>query len=241
MIEIKTLASGSTGNAYHVTDGVSSVLLDAGIPIRAIQVALGHRLSLTSGALITHHHGDHAKAAADLARIGIDIYISKGEAEAAKLNGHRVKHVKALQTFKCGGFSVTPFDLQHDTPEPLGFLIVSEATGEKLLYFTDTFYLKYTFKGITHILGECNHSREIIERNVMNGDLAPELAARIIKSHMCLERFEDFLKESDISKLQSIHLVHVSEGNGDPVLFAERISKLTTATVRVEMGGGSHG
>lgn len=236
-MEIKTLTSGSTGNAYYVTDGVSSVLLDAGLPVRLFQIDLGYKLSQISGVLITHHHGDHVKAAADLARLGIDVYISKGEAEAAKLSGHRIKHVKALQTFKCGGFWITPFDLQHDTPEPLGFLIASETTGEKLLYFTDTFYLKYTFKGITHILGECNHSREIIERNVMNGDLAPELAARIIKSHMCLERFEDFLKESDLSKLQSIHLVHVSEGNGDPVLFAERISALTTANVRVELGG----
>lgn len=240
-MEIKTLASGSTGNAYYVTDGVSSVLLDAGIPVRAFQVALGHKLSQTSGALITHHHGDHVKAAADLARLGIDIYISAGEAEAAKLSGHRIKHVKALQTFKCGGFTVTPFDLRHDTPEPLGFLVASEATGEKLLYFTDTFYLKYTFKGITHILGECNHAREIIERNVMNGEIAPELAARVIKSHMCLERFEEFLKDSDLSKLRSVHLVHVSEGNGDPVMFAERISKLTTASVRVELGGNSHG
>lgn len=236
-MEIKTLASGSTGNAYYVSDGISSVLLDAGIPVRAIQIALGHKLSLISGVLITHHHGDHAKAAADLARLGIDVYISAGEAAELGLNGHRIKTVKSLQTFKCGVFSITPFDLQHDTPEPLGFLIASEATGEKLLYFTDTFYLRYTFKGITHILGECNHAREIIERNVMNGDLAPELAARVIKSHMCLERFEEFLKESDLSKLQSIHLVHVSEGNGDPVMFAERISALTTANVRVELGG----
>lgn len=236
-MEIKTLATGSTGNAYYVTDGVSSVLLDAGIPIRAIQIALGHKLSQTSGVLITHHHGDHIKAAADLARLGIDVYISRGEAEAVGLSGHRIKYVKSLHSEKIGGFTVTPFDLQHDTPEPLGFLITSEATGEKLLYFTDTFYLKYTFKGITHILGECNHAREIIERNVMDGVIAPELAARIIKSHMCLERFEDFLKESDLSKLQSIHLVHVSENNGDTVLFAQRIGALTNATVRVELGG----
>ena len=238
-MEIKTLASGSTGNAYYVTDGVSSVLLDAGIPVRLIQIELGYKLSKISGVLITHHHGDHVKAAADLARLGIDVYISKGEAEAAKLSGHRIKCVRALETFKLGTFNITPFDLQHDTPEPLGFLISSTDTGEKLLYFTDTFYLKYTFNGITHILGECNHSREIIERNVMNGDLAPELAARIIKSHMCLERFEDFLKETDLSKLQSIHLVHVSDGNGDPVMFARRIGELTAATVRVELGGDS--
>ena len=39
-MEIMPIASGSTGNAYRVSDGESALLLDAGIPIRAIQIAL---------------------------------------------------------------------------------------------------------------------------------------------------------------------------------------------------------
>lgn len=37
-MEIMPIASGSSGNAYRVTDGETPLLLDAGIPIRAIQM-----------------------------------------------------------------------------------------------------------------------------------------------------------------------------------------------------------
>ena len=47
--------------------------------------------------------------------------------------------VKALEEFQLGTFQVLPFDVEHDVPEPLGFLLTSTATGEKLLYFTDTY------------------------------------------------------------------------------------------------------
>ena len=53
-MDIKILASGSTGNAYIVSDGSTSLLLDAGIPLRAIQVGSGFRVGQLSGCLITH-------------------------------------------------------------------------------------------------------------------------------------------------------------------------------------------
>lgn len=237
MIEIKTISTGSDGNAYYISDGYSSALLDAGMPLRAIQIALGHKLATISGALITHSHGDHAKAVKDLARLGVDIYISSAEAEALKLYGHRIHAVKPLKTFKCDGFAVTPFDVVHDTPEPLGFLIKSTATGDKLLYFTDTAYLKYTFRGISYILGECNHSRRMIDDNVKCGDLAPELAARIVKSHMSIDRFEEFLKASDLSELKELHLIHTSDGNGNTSEFTARIAKIVPSAAIFSIKG----
>ena len=48
-MEIKALASGSTGNAYIVGDGQTTVLLDAGIPVKALQVGSGFRLRQFAG------------------------------------------------------------------------------------------------------------------------------------------------------------------------------------------------
>lgn len=42
-------------------------------------------------------HMDHAKAAADLMRAGINCYMSAGTAEALDLTSHRLRVVKALE------------------------------------------------------------------------------------------------------------------------------------------------
>jgi len=232
-MNIKVIASGSSGNAYKVSDGKTALLLDAGIPLKALQRALNFRTRDLSGVLITHSHGDHSKAAKDLAKAGINIYTSKGTIDACKLAGHRIKPVKALHELTIGTFKVLPFDVQHDAPEPLGFLLHSTATGEKLLYFTDTYYIKYKFQGLTHIMGECNYSMEQVEKSIAAGYIPQELARRLIKSHMSLEHFLDLLKANDLSQVQQIYLLHMSSNNSNAERFKRAVQELTGTEVYV--------
>ena len=118
--------------------------------------------------------------------------------------------------------------VEHDVPEPLGFLLKSDVTGEKLLYFTDTYYLKYTFKGLNYIMGECNYSIE-----TLNKDLNPTLRDRILESHMSLEHFVEFLQANDLSELKEIYLLHLSNDNSDEDLFKKTIQKITGIEVYV--------
>jgi phosphoribosyl 1,2-cyclic phosphodiesterase len=232
-MNITVIASGSSGNAYRISDGDTALLLDAGIPLQRIKQALNFRVRDIAGCLITHAHGDHAKAAGDLAKAGVDVYTSQGTIDACRLTGHRIKPVKALQEVMIGTFAVLPFDVQHDAPEPLGFLLTSRRTGEKLLYFTDTYYLKYRFTGLTHIMGECNYSMDIVEQSVRNGYIPPELVPRLIKSHMSLEHFLDLLKANDLHEVKQIYLLHLSNNNSDAERFREAVQKLTGTEVYV--------
>ena len=232
-MDITVIASGSSGNAYRISDGDTALLLDAGIPLQRIKQALNFRVRDLAGCLITHAHGDHAKAAGDLAKAGVDIYTSQGTIDACRLTGHRMKPVKALQEMMIGTFAVLPFDVQHDAPEPLGFLLTSRRTGEKLLYFTDTYYLKYRFTGLTHIMGECNYSMDIVEQSVRNGYIPPELVPRLVKSHMSLEHFLDLLKANDLHEVKQIYLLHLSNNNSDAERFREAVQKLTGTEVYV--------
>lgn len=232
-MDITVIASGSSGNAYRISDGDTALLLDAGIPLQRIKQALNFRVRDLAGCLITHAHGDHAKAAGDLAKAGVDIYTSQGTIDACRLTGHRMKPVKALQEVMIGTFAVLPFDVQHDAPEPLGFLLTSRRTGEKLLYFTDTYYLKYRFTGLTHIMGECNYSMDIVEQSVRNGYIPPELVPRLVKSHMSLEHFLDLLKANDLHEVKQIYLLHLSNNNSDAERFREAVQKLTGTEVYV--------
>lgn len=232
-MNITVIASGSSGNAYRIDDGETSLLLDAGIPLKLIKQALNFRVRDLGGCLITHAHGDHAKAAGDLAKAGVDIYTSRGTLDACRLTGHRMKAVEALNEINIGTFAVLPFDVQHDAPEPLGFLMTSRSTGEKLLYFTDTYYLKYRFTGLTHIMGECNYSMDIIEQSVRNGYIPLELVPRLIKSHMSLDHFLDLLRANDLRKVKQIYLLHLSNNNSDAGRFKEAVQRLTGTEVYV--------
>lgn len=232
-MNITIIASGSSGNAYRISDGTTALLLDAGIPLKVIRKALNFRVRDLSGCLITHEHGDHVKAASDLAKAGVDIYASQGTITSCRLTGHRIKPVEALKELQIGTFAVLPFDVQHDAKEPLGFLLTSRVTGEKLLYFTDTYYLKYLFDGLTHIMGECNYSMDIIENSVSNGYIPRELVPRLVKSHMSLDHFLDLLRANDLRKVKQIYLLHLSNNNSDAERFKKAVQKLTGTEVYV--------
>lgn len=232
-MEIKVLASGSTGNAYIVSDGETRLLLDAGIPLKSIQAGCGFTASSLDGCLVSHAHQDHSKAVKDLAKMGIDIYTSKGTIDACGFSGHRIHPVESLKTYDIGSFKVLPFDVQHDAPEPFGYIVASVKTGEKLLFATDTYYLKYRFKGLTHIMLECNYDSESVQRSVDAGYIPIELASRLVKSHMSLDHFLDVLKANDLQKVRQIYLLHLSSNNSDEERFKKTVQKLTGAEVYV--------
>lgn len=232
MIEIKTLATGSKGNCYYITDGHTPLLLEAGINFKQIRQALDFNTSDIAGCLITHEHQDHCKGLNDVLKAGIDTYMSAGTKGAIGVDHHRLKTVQGLQSFKVGTWQIMPFDVQHDVSEPYGFLLANKA-GDKLLFATDTYYIKYKFKNVTHMLIECNYSKEILDRNIDEGITPKIMRKRLIKSHFSLENVKEFLKANDLSQLQEIHLLHLSDSNSDEALFKREIQELTGKVVYI--------
>ena len=232
-MDIRVIESSSAGNCYIVSDGKSTILLDAGVNIKKIQVAMNFRITDIKGVLITHSHQDHCKAVRELLQKGINIYLSQGTKEEIGAISHRIKVVKSLSKYEIGSFVVMPFDVEHDTAEPLGFWIKSKETGESLLYFTDTYYIKYTFNGVTHIIAECNYTEEGIAQSVQNGIINASLAARIYKSHMSLETLLKTIKAMDTSKLQQVYIGHLSNNNSNEKVMLEELQKATGVEVIV--------
>lgn len=170
---------------------------------------------------------DHIKYAKEFAENGINIYASEGTFNALKLQGHRYKMIKALQQFNIGNFIILPFDTQHDATEPLGFLIQHKITGEKLLYATDTYYIKYKFKELNYIMIECNYIKEIARRNIQNGTINKSRYTRLLESHMNLENLLEFLKSNDLRHVQKIILCHLSDTNSNAETMKNKVFEMT--------------
>ena len=232
MIEIKCLASGSSGNAYFVTDGQTPLLLECGIPWRQIQQGLNFQTSKLAGCLVSHGHGDHCKSVKDVIKAGIDCFMSAQTAEVIGITSHRINPVRALEQFKLGSWTILPFDTVHDVEGSMGFLVAS-AGGSKTLYLTDSAYCRYRFNGLTHIMIECNYSLDILRANVESGIVPVELKNRLLKTHMSLQTVKDFLRANDLSKVREIHLLHLSNDNSNAGRFKREIQQLTGKPVLI--------
>lgn len=228
-MDIRVLASSSKGNAYTVTSGGTTLLLDAGVPAQEVRQKSG--FAKLHGAFISHAHKDHSRAAADLMKQGVDVFTGVDTAKSCALTGHRLHTLEPFKDISIGGFIVTPFEVQHDVPN-LGFML-STTTGERLLYATDTYYIKYNFPALTHIMLECNFDSDTLMQNVNDGRVPPELAKRLYKSHMSLDTVVLTLGAWDLSKLRQVYLIHLSESNSNEQAMKRTIQALTGVEVYV--------
>jgi phosphoribosyl 1,2-cyclic phosphodiesterase len=206
-------------------------MLDCGVPWEKIREAFKFQTSKISALILDHEHGDHSKAVKEVAKAGIDVYLSKGTMDALNLKGHRYHIVESKKRFKVGTWDILPFDAVHDAEEPLGFLMASGK--EKALYLIDSAYCKYRFKGLTLIAIGVNFDTDILMDNVTCGFINPELVKRILKNHMSLNTARNFFQANDMLKVQEIHLLHLSDKNSDAERFRREIEGITGRPVYV--------
>ncbi len=223
MLEIKTFGSSSNGNCYLLKDGDSYLLLEAGIQPKRVQLDW----SKIEGVLISHEHQDHAKYAKEIIkRTGADLYCSEGTSSVLRgVPSHRIHVASSKRSFNIGGWKIMPFDVEHDAKDPLGFLIETP-TKRRVLFATDTYYIRYKFTGITHLMIECNYDLDILEDNFLSRKIDKKQRLRIITSHFELSNVKQFLKVNDLSKLQEVHLLHLSDRNSDAEQFKREIQAI---------------
>lgn len=226
-MRIESIGSSSHGNCHYVEMSGTRFLLDAGIVTKEIQRKLGYGVASLDGVLVTHEHQDHSKSIKPIMSLGIDVYASQGTFQALGIDHYRANPVRAGQSFRMGNVEVLPLMAIHDAAEPLVYLI--DGGGARLLYVTDTMYVKYNIKGITHLIVECNYSMDILR----DADTNNALKRRITKSHMSLETVERMLDSMDKSALQHVYLTHLSDTHSDERLFRERVQRLTGVEVTV--------
>jgi phosphoribosyl 1,2-cyclic phosphodiesterase len=224
-MNIKTLASGSSGNCYWISDGHTQLLIEVGISWKKIQEALNFKTHDITAVIGSHGHSDHLGHAKDAMKAGIDVYCGQKAAQTRHLEGHRLHIIKAGEQFDVGTWTVRVFEAIHDV-EAFGFLLANK-NAERLLYLTDSQYSKYRFNGLTHIAIECNFVPSVLSGNVLSGDVNGFVAHRTRRSHMSLDTVIELLKANDLSHCRAVYLLHLSSQSSDEARMIREVQEQT--------------
>ena len=232
-MEIRVLGTGSKGNCYFVRMGETALLLECGIPIREIRKRLGMAFLDVDACLISHSHKDHSLALKDVLKAGIACMTSRSTADALGIDDFRLTRLEDAggRASLPGGSFLQAFPLEHDVTGHLGFRI--QSSEGVLVYITDTMYSRYTFPGMTHLMIECNYIKEILDENVRQGRVPVELRNRIVQTHMSLETVKKLLEMNNLTHLQEIHLLHLSDQNSDEGWMKREIQAIAGVPVYV--------
>lgn len=125
---------------------------------------------------------------------------------------------KGLKT-KIGGFLVQPIPTPHSV-ECYAFLIEHNDIG-KCLFITDTSAFNYRIKNCNHIFIEANWSEDVLIDKLCNDDATRSRH----EQHLELNQTIEVLKQNYSSDLQTIMLLHLSNGNSNAQQFKERVQQ----------------
>ncbi len=232
-MKIKTFASSSKANCYQISDSETTIIIEAGLSLKKLFKLPDFDISKISGVLISHSHPDHSEFVNDFLKLGITCYMTFETAESLKLDLTFVEIIEPMKSFKIGSFTIKSFETQHDCAGSVGFWIKSELENKRLVFATDTFYLKQVFSKINYYMIECNYDAEILNKNIELGIIDGCRAKRLKSSHFSLQNVIEFFKAQDLSVCEKIQLLHLSNDNADAENFKNRIMEITGIPVEV--------
>lgn len=228
------IGSSSKGNGYVLNGTQEALCIEAGTKLIEAKKALNFDLRKVRGCIVTHEHNDHSRYAKDYAEGGIHV-LALAQVLEAKGITRNATAITLGNAYRLGGFVVTPFALQHDVP-CVGW-VVQHAECGKVVFITDTYACQYRFKGVNNYLLECNYSDEILEANVAAGRVQPAMRDRLLTSHLELSNCIRYLQISDLSQVQKVVLIHLSDGNSNETQFVQQVREATGKRVYAANAG----
>ena len=238
-MELRTLASGSSGNCILISHSGGYILVDAGVSCRRIVTALrsaGVEPEALLGVCITHEHSDHIAGLATLTRhYGLPVYTSPGTARQLcyRMAGLEdlVRPMEPGSGAEAGPFLLGSFPTSHDAAQPMGFTFTADA--RKAAVVTDLGYVSGEVLdgvlGAQAVVCESNHDVEWLQ----SGPYPYYLKARILgdKGHLSNEAGAALALQCAQAGAHTVVLAHLSAENNTPQ------RALQTAQTALSAGG----
>lgn len=233
-LSVCVLASGSKGNAVYISNGAGSVLVDAGLSGKAIELRMrekGLDPAALGAILVSHEHTDHIRGVGVLSRrYRLPVYIARDTLKAAPQVGrlHETHFFECGCDFSIGGLSVHPFSISHDAADPAGFTFQHRCT--KIGIATDlgiaTAMVKEHLKACTLLVLEANHDPEMLISGPYPWPLKQRIKSR--SGHLSNEESKALLGEIQHDALEHVVLAHLSETNNSPDTAYQTVASALT-------------
>ncbi|MEI6242632.1 MAG: MBL fold metallo-hydrolase [Chlamydiota bacterium] len=217
------LASGSKGNVIFLGTENTRILIDAGCSGKQIETRLKEidvSLQDIDAILITHEHADHINGLKVLAgRKKIPVLANRETLQGIYRNIGFLPPCKLFTTnepFQFRDLKIFPFSIQHDTLDPVGFVI--ETDGLRLGFCTD---LGFVTTLVTRSLSRCHYL--YLESNhqpsmVYSSNRSTLYKQRVLskQGHLSNEACGSLLSAVFHPDLRHVHLAHLSSECNTP-------------------------
>jgi phosphoribosyl 1,2-cyclic phosphodiesterase len=233
-LAICMLASGSKGNSSYITDGETSILIDAGLSGIELQRRLSSRgldPESLDAIIVTHEHSDHVRGVGILSRrYKLPVYINRQTHKASTQLGslHETRPFECGTRFHIRNLAIHPFSISHDAEDPVGFTI--GRNGATIAIATDlgiaTSMVKEHLKGCDLLILEANHDPTMLETGPYPWPLKQRILSRT--GHLSNPSSKILLEELQHEKLQHVILAHLSEINNTPQKAFDEVAKALT-------------
>lgn len=240
-MKLHILGSSSHGNGYIMQSSTGeSLIVECGVPLVNVKKALAWRLSGVTAAVVSHHHGDHAKYVREYSRAGIRI-VAPGEVIDRYSPLVFSRRIESNRGYVIGGFRIRTMPMTHanndGTPcECFGYIIEHPEMG-RTLFATDTVALPCAVRGLNHVMIEANYDDDILDANIASGDVDASERDRLRLSHMEIRTTERMMQTLDLTNVNDIVLLHLSARNAAGESFAQRIAATTGKPCQIARPG----
>lgn len=235
-MNLHILGSNSFGNCYILESRTEALIVEAGVRMADVKKALRWQMNKVVGCVVTHEHNDHAGHVAEMVATGVRVLALQEVFNTHGLAGKPfTKAVEPFKGYRIGGFLLQPVPVQHDVP-CVGWIIQHADMG-KLLFITDTVTFGYRVDGLNVVMIEANYADDIVAENIANGSMPEAMRPRLLNSHMEIGQTKAILADHDLTDVNAIVLVHLSDGNADEERFIREVQEQTGKTVYAANAG----
>ncbi|MDJ0987291.1 MAG: MBL fold metallo-hydrolase [Desulfobacterales bacterium] len=231
-LAVCVLASGSRGNAIFISDGLTGILLDAGLSATELKRRLksrGLNPNDLDAILLSHEHSDHIQSVGVLSRqLKLPIYLSSKIKKKALL-GNSVHELRPFQcgvSFQINNLNIHPFTVSHDAADPVGFTIGQN--GRRIGIATDlgtvTPQLKKRLQDCHLLILEANHDPQMLLDGPYPWPLKKRIQGR--RGHLSNQQSKRLLQQLQHRGLKHVILAHLSETNNSPQKVLAEVSEV---------------
>lgn len=229
MIQLCSIASGSSGNCIYIGTDEVHLLIDAGISGKRIKAGLDYLQvdpGLLDAILITHEHSDHISGLGVMSRkYHIPIYLTEKTWNTLKhyktigqIDEDLIHFIQVDSSFRLKDCVITPFKTFHDAVDSVCYTF--QKGKHKVGFVTDTGsyndYIVEHLRDSNILYIESNHDVNMLQVGAYPYYLKQRILSDV--GHLSNELSSTLIREIMHEGLQYIILAHLSKENNHPDL-----------------------